>query len=81
MIINYLTTPFSNKFHVLANLTGWHFSARKQLKEYLYSTYGSLTNEQEEALNKLKELLKGVASGPNFIGTYFFNADFCEILS
>lgn len=74
--LKFTFTQSSNKFHVLSSLTEWHFSARKELNNFLIEKYGALSQKQKGAIEGFKEILGDTASGPKFIGSVFFEENF-----
>lgn len=54
----YTILESANKFHVLSNLSGWHFSTRTSQNKYLLEKYGPLDSPQQEKIKELGILLQ-----------------------
>ena len=60
-----------NVFHFVSNLAQWHFSCRSGYKDFWLKEAGGLTNVEDAALEKARELFLKYTFGKNFWGKIF----------
>lgn len=75
ILIQPVVSYWANLFFFVSNLSGWHYSTRKQYNSYWISKTGELTVAEREALLSLSNLFKKYPFGSKYWGLVFLKED------
>lgn len=64
-------TKTANLFNFIANLSGWHFSAREAFKKFWLEETGPLTSQEQASLEDAANLFRKYSFGDKFWGKVF----------
>lgn len=73
MLFEFYFSKNANSFHIVSNLTGWHFSCNHRLNKEILQKTGGLSDKEKQSLAQLKLLLEkyNFGSKKGFIGNPF----------
>lgn len=75
MKFKFIVSKWANFYLFVSNLSEWHFSARKNYNILWKEELSKFSDEEENALNKFKEIRQNYNSGRTFFEKAFFCAD------